>query len=48
MTSEHQQLLEAALAGRADEAVVLLQAHFARTARVILDDPALFSPLRDD
>jgi DNA-binding GntR family transcriptional regulator len=40
--TEHQQLLEAALAGRADEAVALLRAHFERTARVILDDPELF------
>ena len=48
VSGEHQQLLDAALAGRADDAVALLQAHFERTARVILDDPALFSPLRDD
>ena len=40
--SEHQQLLEAALAGRADEAVRLLHAHFERTARIIRDDPKLF------
>lgn len=40
--TEHQQLLEAALAGRADDAVALLRAHFERTARVILDDPGLF------
>ncbi len=40
--SEHQQLVEAALAGRADEAVALLKSHFERTARIILDDPALF------
>ena len=39
---EHQQLLEAALAGRADEAVALLHAHYQRTAKVILDDPKLF------
>lgn len=45
--SEHQQLLEAALAGRADDAVALLRAHFERTAQVILDDPALFSPARE-
>jgi DNA-binding GntR family transcriptional regulator len=43
--SEHQQLLEAAIAGRADEAVVLLHAHYQRTAKIILDDPRLF-PLR--
>ena len=41
---EHQQLLDAALAGQADEAVALLRAHFERTAQVILDDPALFKP----
>jgi DNA-binding GntR family transcriptional regulator len=35
--AEHQQLLEAALAGRADEAVALLCAHFERTAKVIHD-----------
>ena len=39
---EHQQLLEAALAGRADEAVALLCQHFERTARIIRDDPRLF------
>jgi DNA-binding GntR family transcriptional regulator len=42
--SEHQQLLEAALAGRADDAVALLRQHFERTARIILDDPKLFRP----
>lgn len=41
---EHQQLMEAALEGRADDAVALLRAHFERTAKVILDDPALFAP----
>ena len=41
--SEHQQLLEAALAGRADEAVALLCQHFERTARIIRDDPRLFA-----
>lgn len=40
--NEHQQLLDAAIGGRADEAVRLLRAHFERTAKVILDDPALF------
>jgi DNA-binding GntR family transcriptional regulator len=40
--SEHQQLFEAALAGRADDAVVLLRAHFERTAQIIRDDPRLF------
>ena len=42
--NEHQQLLEAALDGRADDAVALLRAHFERTARIILDDPTLFAP----
>ncbi|MBI5719272.1 MAG: GntR family transcriptional regulator [Burkholderiales bacterium] len=41
---EHQQLLEAALGGRADEAVALLRQHFERTARIIRDDPKLFAP----
>ena len=41
--SEHQQLLEAALEGRADEAVALLCQHFERTARIIRDDPRLFA-----
>ena len=41
--TEHQQLLEAALAGRADEAVALLCQHFERTARIIRDDPGLFA-----
>lgn len=42
--SEHQQLMEAAVAGRADEAVALLRAHFERTAKIIRDDPGLFAP----
>jgi DNA-binding GntR family transcriptional regulator len=40
--SEHQQLMEAAIEGRADDAVALLRGHFERTARIILDDPTLF------
>jgi DNA-binding GntR family transcriptional regulator len=42
--SEHQQLMEAAIAGRADDAVALLHAHFERTAKVILADATLFEP----
>ncbi len=42
--TEHLQLLEAALQGRADEAVALLHAHFERTAKIIRDDPGLFAP----
>lgn len=42
--TEHQQLMEAAIAGRADEAVELLRAHYRRTARIIHDDPRLFPP----
>lgn len=41
---EHQQLMEAAVEGRADDAVALLRAHFERTARIIRDDPGLFAP----
>jgi DNA-binding GntR family transcriptional regulator len=41
--TEHQQLVEAALDGRADEAAALLRAHFERTARIIRDDPGLFA-----
>ena len=41
--SEHQQLMDAALAGRADEAVGLLKTHFERTAKIIRDDPKLFA-----
>jgi DNA-binding GntR family transcriptional regulator len=41
--SEHQQLMEAALDGRADEAVALLRSHFERTAKIIRDDPGLFA-----
>ena len=41
--TEHQQLLEAAIEGRSDEAVALLKAHFQRTEQVIRDDPALFA-----
>jgi DNA-binding GntR family transcriptional regulator len=40
---EHQALLDAALGGDADQAVALLQAHFRRTAKVILDDRKLFA-----
>jgi DNA-binding GntR family transcriptional regulator len=39
--TEHQQLMEAAISGRADEAVALLCAHYQRTAKIILDDPRL-------
>lgn len=38
---EHQQLLQAALDGRADEAVALLRQHYERTAQIIRDDPGL-------
>jgi DNA-binding GntR family transcriptional regulator len=41
--SEHQQLLEAALQGRVDDAVALLRQHFERTAKIIRDDPKLFA-----
>jgi DNA-binding GntR family transcriptional regulator len=41
--TEHQQLMEAAIEGRADDAVALLRAHFERTAKVIRDDPTLFA-----
>ena len=41
--SEHQQLVEAALEGRVDEAVDLLRAHYQRTEKIIHDDPALFA-----
>ena len=41
--SEHLQLLEAALQGRANDAVALLRAHFERTAKIIRDDPGLFA-----
>lgn len=40
--AEHQQLMQAALDGRADEAVALLQQHYRRTAQIIRDDPALW------
>jgi DNA-binding GntR family transcriptional regulator len=42
VTSEHQQLMEAAIAGRADDAIALLRGHFERTAKIIRDDPELF------
>ena len=45
--TEHQQLMEAAIDGRADDAVALLTAHFERTAKVIRDDPGLFAPRAD-
>jgi DNA-binding GntR family transcriptional regulator len=40
--SEHQQLMEAAVEGRADDAIALLRAHFERTEKIIRDDPGLF------
>ena len=43
VSTEHQQLVDAALAGRADEAVALLKTHFERTAGIIRADPALFA-----
>ena len=43
VSAEHQHLLDAALAGRADDAVALLKAHFERTANIIRNDPALFA-----
>lgn len=43
VNGEHLQLMEAATAGRADEAVALLKQHFERTARIICDDPELFA-----
>jgi DNA-binding GntR family transcriptional regulator len=42
--TEHQQLMDAAVAGRPDEAVSLLRAHFERTAKIIRDDRDLFAP----
>ena len=41
--SEHLQLMEAAIEGRADDAVALLRTHFERTAKIIRDDPGLFA-----
>ena len=41
--TEHQQLMEAAIDGRSEDAVALLHAHFERTAKVIQDDKALFA-----
>ena len=41
--SEHLQLMEAAIEGRADDAVALLRTHFERTAKIIRDDPRLFA-----
>lgn len=42
MKAAYQRLMEAAIAGRANEAVALLQAHVERTVQIILDDPGLF------
>ena len=47
MKAEHEKLMQAALEGRADQAVALLRAPFERTARLIRDDPGLFSTLAD-
>lgn len=41
VAGEHQALMEAAVSGRADEAVALLRAHFERTARILLEHAAL-------
>ncbi len=40
--SEHQQLMEAAVERRADDAVALLRTHYERTARIIREDPTLW------
>jgi DNA-binding GntR family transcriptional regulator len=40
---EHQAIVEAALAGNADEAVRLLSAHYRETADIILADARLFA-----
>jgi DNA-binding GntR family transcriptional regulator len=42
--SEHEQIMEVALAGRADEAIVLLHAHIRRTAAIVMNDRELFKP----
>lgn len=41
--SEHQQLMEAAVEGRTEDAVGLLRHHFQRTEQIIRDDPSLFA-----
>jgi DNA-binding GntR family transcriptional regulator len=42
---EHEQLMAAAVDGRADEAVALLRQHYERTAQIIREDPGLFPPV---
>lgn len=41
--SEHEQIMEASLSGKADEAVILLHAHIRRTEVIVLNNSNLFS-----
>jgi DNA-binding GntR family transcriptional regulator len=42
VADEHRAILDAAIEGRADEAVTLLRAHIERTGKILMDDPVLF------
>lgn len=42
VADEHRQIMQAAIDGRADEAVALLLAHIRRTGAIVKQDPALF------
>jgi DNA-binding GntR family transcriptional regulator len=43
VADEHRAILDAAIEGRADEAVALLRAHIERTGNILIDDPLLFA-----
>jgi len=45
VADEHQAIMSAVLCGKADDAVVLLTAHYERTANVILQDQRIFPEL---
>jgi DNA-binding GntR family transcriptional regulator len=42
VSNEHRAIMDAALDGRADQAVALLRAHIERTGAILMADPALF------
>jgi DNA-binding GntR family transcriptional regulator len=44
VANEHLAILNAAIEGRADEAVALLRAHIQRTGAILMADPTLFEP----
>lgn len=42
VADEHRAIMDAAIEGRAEDAVALLRGHIERTGNILMDDPALF------